>query len=318
MEVKSVSAHLGRSLWLMPETDLNDPKFVQSTEAGGYGLDAAWADEWHHSLHATLTGETDGYYVDFGPVALLAKALKQAWVYDGAWSPHRRRVHGRSPGELPGDRFVVSTQNHDQVGNRALGERSSALMSEARLKVAAALLLTSPFVPLLFMGEEWAASTPFQYFTDHPDPELGKAVSEGRRREFAHFGWDPERVPDPQDPATFERSRLDWDEAKAGSHEEMLGWYRELIALRRRLPALTDPRRDRVEAGYDEQAGWLLLSRDDVLIAVNLGERQMALSVEGARLLLGSHPAVEVSPSELSLPADSVAIFVVAGQAGTR
>ena len=191
-------------------------------------------------------------------------------------------------------------------------------MSQERLKVGAALLLTSPFVPLLFMGEEWAASTPFQYFTDHPDQELGKAVSEGRRLEFAHFGWDPERVPDPQDPATFERSRLDWSEAKRGSHEEMLGWYTQLIALRRRLPALTDPRRDRVEVGYDEEAGWLLLSRDDVLVAVNLGKQRMTLSVDGASLLLGSSPDIEVSPTELSLPADSVAIFVIVRQGGTR
>lgn len=313
MEVGSLSAHLGRGLWLMPETDLNDPKFVRSTEAGGYGLDASWADEWHHALHATLTGETDGYYRDFGPIGLLAKALKQAWVYDGTWSPHRRRVHGRSPGQLSGDRFIVSTQNHDQIGNRALGERTSALMSEGRLKVAAALLMTSPFVPLLFMGEEWAASTPFLYFTDHRDSELGNAVSEGRRREFSHFGWDPERVPDPQDPATFERSKLDWAEPERRIHAEILGWYRELIKLRRRLPALTDPRRERLEVLYDEAAGWLVLKRRDVLVAANIGKERTAVAVDGASLLLCSDPGIRVSPSEVSLPADSVAILGTAG-----
>jgi maltooligosyltrehalose trehalohydrolase len=312
-EVKSLSAHLGRSLWLMPETDLNDPKFVRSTEAGGFGLDASWADEWHHALHAALTGETDGYYRDFGSIGLLAKALKQAWVYDGTWSSHRRRVHGRPPGQLGGDRFIVATQNHDQVGNRALGERSSALMSRGRLKVAAALLLTSPFIPLLFMGEEWAASTPFQYFTDHSDPKLGKAVSEGRRREFSAFGWDPEEVPDPQDPATFERSKLDWAEADRGFHAEMLAWYRKLIVLRRRLPDLTDPRRDRLEVSYDEKARWLLLKRSDVLVAANLGKELVRVDIDPASLVLGSDPGVQISETELSLPADTVAILRAAG-----
>jgi maltooligosyltrehalose trehalohydrolase len=308
-EVQALSAHLGRPLWLMPETDLNDPKFVRSPDVGGFGLDASWADEWHHALHACLTGERDGYYEDFGRMAQLAKALKQAWVYDGVWSPHRRRTHGRHPGQLPGNRFVVSTQNHDQVGNRALGERSAALMSSGRLRIAAALLLTSPFIPLLFMGEEWGASTPFQYFTDHPDPELGRAVSEGRRREFAHFGWDPQRVPDPQDPATFERSRLDWSEPGGGVHLELLSWYSELIALRRRLPALTDPRREGIEVGYDEREGWLLFRRGDIEVGANLGSDPVDLEVGATELLLGSDPGVRLDETRLVLPPDSVAVL---------
>ena len=170
-----------------------------------------------------LTGERDGYYEDFGPLPLLAKALRQAWVYDGTYSPHRQRVHGRPPAGLTGDQFVVATQNHDQVGNRAAGERLAALMTDGRLRVAAALLLTAPFVPMLFLGEEWAASTPFQYFTDHEDAELGRAVSEGRRREFAAFGWDPSGVPDPQDPATFERSRLRLGRAPGRRHARPAG-----------------------------------------------------------------------------------------------
>ena len=177
VEVAALAAHLRRPLFLVAESDLNDPRFVRSRDAEGYGLDAAWADEWHHALHATLTGDRDGYYEDFGPLPLLAKALRQAWVYDGTYSPHRQRVHGRSPAGLSGRQFVVSTQNHDQVGNRAAGERSGALMSDGRLRIAAALLLTSPFVPLLFQGEEWGASTPFQYFTSHSDPGLGRVVS---------------------------------------------------------------------------------------------------------------------------------------------
>lgn len=306
-EVKALSASTGRTMFLVAESDLNDPKFVRPVEAGGYGLDASWADEWHHALHATLTGERTGYYEDFGPLCLLAKALKQAWVYDGTWSQHRRRVHGRPPGTLPGDRFVVSTQNHDQVGNRAVGERLSALTSEGRLKMAAALLLTSPFVPLLFQGEEWAASTPFLYFTDHPDPELGRAVSEGRRGEFSSFGWEPEQVPDPQDPATFEASKLDWSEAE---HAGMLDWYTRLIALRRSHPSLADPRRESIQVSFDEEAGWLVYRRDDVAVVLNLGNGVVTVPLGGfERLLLASDSGVEVSGDLVSIPAGTVGVL---------
>ena len=166
---------------------------------------------------------------------------------------------------------MVSTQNHDQIGNRAAGERTAALVSDGRLRVAAALLLTAPFVPMLFQGEEWGASTPFQYFTDHSDPALGRAVSDGRRAEFAAFGWDPADVPDPQDPATFERSRLNWAEPGREPHAGLLAWYRELIALRRQVPALTDPRLGRVTAECDDEAGWLVVRRGPVTVAANLG-----------------------------------------------
>src|SRR6266542_5961755 len=201
---------------------------------------------------------------------LLAKALRQAWVYDGAYSPYRQRTHGRSPAGLDGGQFVVAAQTHDQVGNRAAGERNAALASDGRLRVAAALLLTSPFVPMLFQGEEWGARSPFQYFTDHSDPGLSRMVSEGRRHEFAAFGWDPARVPDPQDPATFERSRLDWAELREQPQAGLLAWHRELIALRRRIPALTDPRLDRIAADCDEDAGWLTVRRGPVLVTANL------------------------------------------------
>ncbi|HEX2179471.1 MAG TPA: malto-oligosyltrehalose trehalohydrolase [Actinomycetota bacterium] len=308
-EVRSLSAAVRRHLFLVAESDLNDPKFVRSPEAGGYGLDASWADEWHHALHAALTGERSGYYEDFGSLALLAKALKQAWVYDGIWSPHRRRVHGRSPAGLPGNRFVVSTQNHDQIGNRALGERTGALMSEGRLKIAAALLLTSPFVPLLFQGEEWGAGTPFQYFTDHPDPELGQAVSDGRRREFSSFGWEPEQVPDPQDPETFERSKLDWNEP-ATEHRGMLDWYRRLIHLRRSQPGMIDPRRDSIEVNFDEDAGWLVFSRPAVAVVANLGGSPVAVPLHGfGRVLAASDPAVELEGDLVSLPPETVGVL---------
>ena len=204
-------------------------------------------------------------------------------MYDGTYSPYRQRVHGRSPAGLSGRQFVVSTQNHDQVGNRAAGERSSALMSDGRLRIAAALLLTSPFVPLLFQGEECGASTPFQYFTSHSDPELGRAVSEGRRAEFAAFSWDEKGegeagVPDPQDPATFERSRLDWAERDGERHASLLDWYRTLIALRRRVPALTDPRLDRTRTDCDPAAGWLVVRRGPVAVAANLGPGHLDVS----------------------------------------
>ena len=308
-EVEAMSCHLQRPVFLIAESDLNEPRIVQSRDGGGFGLDAAWADEWHHALHATLTGERSGYYEDFGPVHLLAKALRQAWVYDGEWSEHRRRVHGRAPAGLRGYQFVICTQNHDQVGNRALGERLANLTSGPRLKVAAALMLTGPFTPMLFQGEEWAASTPFQYFTDHA-AELGRAVSEGRRREFAGFGWDPAGVPDPQARATFERSKLDWSEVSQPPHSEVLDWYRRLLALRRHIPALADPRLARTDVTFDENAGWLLVRRAEYLIAVNLGAALASLPVaQPARLLLSSSPSIRLDEGALNLPPDSVAIL---------
>jgi maltooligosyltrehalose trehalohydrolase len=263
-EVDAASAALHRAVLLVAETDANDPRLVRGRQAGGYGLDAAWADDWHHALHVTLTGERTGYYEDFASPELLGKALRQAWVYDGVWSRHREMTRGRKPTDLPTHAFVVAAQNHDQVGNRAAGERLAALVDEGRLKAASALLLTTPFTPLLFQGEEWAASTPFQYFTDHADPGLGKSVAEGRRREFAAFGWNPAEVPDPQDPRTFERSKLDWDELEEPYHRGMFSWYRGLIALRRRLPAVAQAVLAQVE---DDR---IAFERDGVIVRVNL------------------------------------------------
>ena len=269
-EVDALRTHLRRPLTLVAETDLNDPRFVRSREAGGYGIDAAWADEWHHALHAALTGDTSGYYEDFGSLEHVGKALRQAWVYDGTWSAHRRRRHGRSPAGLAGHRFVVFTQNHDQVGNRAVGERLPALTSEGRLWVAAALLLTGPFTPMLFQGEEWGSTSPFLYFTDHPDPELARAVTDGRRREFPYWSGGPEAIPDPQDPATFERSKLDWGERETAAHRDLLEWYRTLIDLRHRHAELSDPRLDRCGVEVDEEAQTLVVARGRFRVAVNL------------------------------------------------
>ncbi|HUF91415.1 MAG TPA: malto-oligosyltrehalose trehalohydrolase, partial [Candidatus Limnocylindria bacterium] len=217
-EVDALEATLGRHLVLIAESDLNDPRVVRGREAGGHGMDAQWSDDFHHALHVALTGERGGYYEDFESLRHLAEALEHTFVYRGTYSAHRRRTHGRPPDGLPPARFVHCMQNHDQVGNRAGGERSSHLMSVGRLKIAAALVLVPPYVPLLFQGEEWGATAPFQYFTEHEDPGLGRAVSEGRRREFAGFGWQPEDVPDPQAPETFLRSRLDWSETAREPH----------------------------------------------------------------------------------------------------
>jgi maltooligosyltrehalose trehalohydrolase len=307
-EVRALAAAVGRSLFLVAESDLNDPRLVRPTAAGGYGIDAQWSDDFHHALHALLTGETSGYYADFGSVEDLALALRRAFVYAGQFSPHRGRRHGRAPVGLSAWSFLGYLQNHDQVGNRATGERSGALMSLDRLKVAAAVVLTAPFLPMLFQGEEWAASSPFQYFTAHADPELGRAVSEGRRGEFSSFGWDPEDVPDPQDEKTFLRSKLQWDEREREPHAQMLAWHRGLIALRRQRWELNDGRFDTVEVRH--QADWLTVRRHGVVVAANLGPRSATVPLPGSapRLLLASNPDVRLEPGGVHLASDSAAI----------
>src|ERR1700683_3121102 len=209
-EVRALEAHTGRSYIVIAESDLNDPRLVTATEAGGYSLDAQWSDDFHHALFAVLTGDRGGYYADFGSFADLAKSLRDVFVYDGRYSAYRDRIHGRPVRNLPASRFLGYSQNHDQVGNRAKGDRLSSIVTVGRAKIAAALLLTAPFVPMLFQGEEWAASSPFQFFTNH-NPDLGKLFSAGGAKEFAAFGWNPADIPDPQSPATFQRSKLNWD-----------------------------------------------------------------------------------------------------------
>jgi maltooligosyltrehalose trehalohydrolase len=311
VEVDALAAHVRKPLFVVAESDRNDPASVRPRAAGGSGMDAAWADEWHHALHTVLTGEMDGYYADFGSLATLAKALRQAWVHDGTFSAYRNRAHGGSTAGLSGHQFVIATQTHDQVGNRAAGERLAALTTEGRLKVAAALLLTAPFVPMLFMGEEWAASTPFQYFTDHDDEALGHAVTEGRRHEFAAFGWDPERVPDPQSAETFERSKLRWPEATtpAGTvHGRVLDWYRRLIAFRRSSAAVTDPRFEAGMVDVDD-LGLISVRRGDVMVVANIGATERCVTVGVSRLVLASDQGVRREAAQLVLPVDTVAVL---------
>ncbi|MBW3613025.1 MAG: DUF3459 domain-containing protein, partial [Chloroflexi bacterium] len=301
-----LAEQLGRRLVVTAESDLNDPRLVRPPERGGYGMDAAWADDVHHALHAALTGESAGYYRDFIHADALPRALCDPYLYDGAYAAYRDRRHGRpADGDLGGDRFVACLQNHDQVGNRAMGDRIGQIVSEGRARIGAALLLTAPYVPLLFAGEEWSASTPFRYFTDHADPELGRAVSEGRRSEFGHFGWDPERVPDPQDPDTFEVSRLDWDERQREPHAGMLAWYRSLIALRRRIPELRDGDRSAVRVTGDVH-GRFTVERGPVRLVANLGRVPVEVDVSGDVRLCWPHD-LDLEESAV-LPPDGVII----------
>jgi maltooligosyltrehalose trehalohydrolase len=309
IEVARLSAETRRATFVVAESNANDPRLVRSRELGGYGLDAAWADDWHHALHTVLTGEHTGYYEDFGSLAQAAKALRQAWVYDGEWSPRRRRIRGHKPHGLPAHAFVVAAQNHDQVGNRAAGERLCHLVDAGRAKAAAALLLTSPFTPLLFQGEEWAAGSPFQYFTDHRDPELGRRVAEGRREEFASFGWS-ELVPDPQDPATLARSKLRWEELDEATHHDMLEWYRRLVGLRRRLPRPVDEVGAGIDVTVDEARRRLSLTRGGVRVCVNLGDRDWELECEeGEALLMASDSSAGIRDRKLCLAPSHVAVL---------
>ncbi|MFJ5924272.1 malto-oligosyltrehalose trehalohydrolase [Kitasatospora sp. NPDC092948] len=285
--VEELAEATGRPLFLVAESDLNDPRTTAPRPAGGLGLTAQWSDDFHHSLHALLTGESQGYYADFAadPWAALAKTLTGGFFHDGSRSSFRGRSHGRPFPAGYGHRLLGYAQTHDQIGNRATGDRLSASLPPGRLAAAAALVLTSPFTPMLFMGEEWGASTPWQYFTDHTDPQLAEAVRQGRRREFAEHGWRAEDVPDPQDAATVRASTLDWSEPGRAPHAELLAWYRELIRLRRAVPELAAGDLAAVRVRHDAAAGWLAVHRGHHRVLVRLGGlgggRPLAVPLEG-------------------------------------
>jgi maltooligosyltrehalose trehalohydrolase len=311
-EVEALQTELGRHLFLIAESDLNDPRILWPRGRGGYGMDAQWSDDFHHALHAVLTGEQEGYYEDFGRLGQLAKALERAFVYDGIYSPHRKRTHGRPATGLPGNQFVGYLQNHDQIGNRAKGDRSSHLLTKGQLKIGAAMVLASPFIPMLFQGEEWGASSPFLYFTSHEDPELGRAVREGRRREFAAFGWDPAEIPDPQAPETFRRSKLDWGELAREPHKDLFEWHKKLWKLRRSVPELSDGRLDRVRTRFDEQARWFMMERGSVTLAVNFSKDRKPIPLFGGKpseLLLSSEPCCLGRDDSIEMPGETVAIY---------
>jgi maltooligosyltrehalose trehalohydrolase len=310
METRALEASTGRALVLIAESDSNDPRIVTAREAGGFGLDAQWSDDFHHALFSILcSGQQGGYYSDFGSMSHLKKALEETFVYDGVYSIYRQRVHGRPAKNLSRHRFLGFIQNHDQVGNRAVGDRIHECGGIDRAMVAAALVITSPFVPMIFQGEEWAASSPFQYFADHGDAELARRVSEGRRREFAAFGWNPTDIPDPSDRATFERSKLKWDEMAQGDHSRMLAWYRALIRLRRSTPDLNDGEPGHTSVEFDSAAGRLEMRRGSIRVLCNLGRAIHAFRVgESARMLLASHRHLQIASGQLRLASDSVAI----------
>ncbi|MEU2773055.1 malto-oligosyltrehalose trehalohydrolase [Streptomyces sp. NPDC007162] len=286
--VAELAGESGRPLFLIGESDLNDPRVITARAEHGFGLDAQWNDDFHHALHTALTGESQGYYADFArdPFAALAKTLTGGYFHDGTYSSFRGRHHGRplDRARVAGHRLLGYTQTHDQVGNRAQGDRLSASLSPGLLACAATLTLTAPFTPMLFMGEEWAAGTPWQFFTDHTDPDLAEAVRRGRRREFAAHGWAEEDVPDPQDVATRERSCLDWSEPERAPHARVLAWYRGLIALRHEQPDLTDPDLADTKVAYDGAARWLAFRRGDVRVAVNLGTSEAAIPLGTGRV----------------------------------
>ncbi|WP_066042734.1 malto-oligosyltrehalose trehalohydrolase [Herbiconiux solani] len=309
-EVEELSASTGVRRLLIAESDLNDPVMF-TTRDDGYGLDGQWSDDFHHAVHVNLTGETTGYYADFDSIAALAKVLTKGFFHDGTYSSFRERNHGveldrRATAPW---RLVVASQNHDQIGNRAIGDRLTATLDPDRLAIAATLTLLGPFTPMLFMGEEWAASTPWQFFTSHPEPELGKATAEGRIAEFEKMGWDPEVVPDPQDPATFENSKLDWSELGDTEHPEhaaMLALYRRLGALRRELPAGEEVRLSHVQVEFDEAARWLVLRRPGLALVINFGDEPLGLAttvrpavpdLEFGEVLLDSHALLRDEPA---------------------
>jgi maltooligosyltrehalose trehalohydrolase len=311
VEVDSLSTHLGRPLSLIAESDLNDPRLITPRAAGGYGLTAQWDDDVHHALHALLTGERQGYYGDFGSLDCLQTVLAGAFFHAGTWSSFRQRHHGRPVDRttMPGYRFVTYLQNHDQIGNRATGDRLAATLSPGLLKVGATLLLTTAFTPMLFMGEEWAAGTPWQFFTSHPEPDLAAAVRTGRRREFGSHGWAESDVPDPQDPATFERSKLDWAERKRPEHAGILDLYRRLIALRHSRPDLSDPRLDRVDVSHGDR--YVVMRRGSCVVAANLAPvpQTVGLGAAPGTVLLATDPGVVLHGDRADLPPESAVVL---------
>jgi maltooligosyltrehalose trehalohydrolase len=267
--VQALAADLDRVVPVVAESDLNDRRVIDPVSRGGYGLAGQWSDDFHHCLHTLLTGERSGYYADFGSVSQLAKAFERGFVYDGIPSPYRGRPHGTSTAGLPPDQFVVCAQNHDQVGNRAWGDRLGALTDFEGLKLAAAAVLLSPYVPLLFMGEEYGERSPFLFFTDFEDPALQDAVRRGRQEEFAAFDWQG-GIPDPQDAATFTRSRLTWGLQDLTPHCWLRHFYRTLLAIRRLNPVLGAGGTRRLATRLTDQTLLVIRKAEDGAVAAIL------------------------------------------------
>ena len=312
-EVERLGNMLNKRFVLIAESDLNDPKFVRPREAHGYGMDAQWSDDFHHALFTLLWNDPGrGYYDDFGSMDDLLKSLRHVFVYDGRYSRYRHHTHGRPVDGLSSHHFLGYIQNHDQVGNRAAGERLEHLVGMEASKVALGLVLMAPFIPMLWMGEEFAATAPFLYFADHEEEEMRRLVSEGRKRDFAAFGWDENEVPDPESPETFERSKIDWKEMREGKHLEMLNWVKELIRLRRSTLDLNDGDFGHMEVSCAADNKSLTMRRGATRVVMNIGKEALSLPVrEGEALKLGSRAEVALHGEQVHLPEMSLAILQV-------
>ncbi len=310
-EVARLGSTTGKRYVLIAESDLNDPKFVRSIEAHGYGMDAQWSDDFHHSLFTLLWSEPGrGYYDDFGSMDDLVKSIKGAFVFDGCYSRFRHHTHGRPVEGLSAHHFLGYIQNHDQVGNRAAGERLEHLVGMEASKVALGLTLMAPFVPMLWMGEEFAASSPFLYFADHEEEEMRRMVSEGRKRDFAAFGWNEDEIPDPEAPTTFTDSKLRWSEVHGGKYAEMLQWTKDLIQLRRSTVDLNDGDFGHLKVSCTEDGKGLTMVRGSVRVLMYIGEGTMRCPVhEGETLRLASRKEINVNAKQITLPKMSLAIL---------
>jgi maltooligosyltrehalose trehalohydrolase len=316
-EVDSLSTQLGRPLVMIAESDLNDPRVVtpRATTEGdsrfGYGMNAQWSDDFHHALFAFLTGQRKTYYADFGSLSQLAKALHSVFVYDGLYSEHRGRIHGRPAGSLNRTHFLGYIQNHDQVGNQAFGDRLYPLVGQRKAMLAAAMVLTSPFVPMLFQGEEFAAATPFLYFAQHDDQDIARSVSEGRRQEHAHEG-DIASIPDPVVESTFLQSKLHWQQREQGHHAEMLDWYRSLIHLRQTTPGLRDGNPANLHIDFDEEAQWLVMRRSAIELWFNFSDVARTVTIlPQASLTLSSDAENKLESATLTLCGTSFAAVTI-------
>ncbi|MDT5134002.1 MAG: maltooligosyltrehalose trehalohydrolase, partial [Mycobacterium sp.] len=276
---------------------------------GGYGLTAQWDDDIHHAIHAAVSGERQGYYGDFGSLETLATTLQNGYFHAGTYSSFRGRRHGRPLDKalIPASRLMAYTTTHDQVGNRAVGDRPSQNLDFGQLAVKAALALGSPYTAMLFMGEEWGSSQPFQFFTSPPEPELARATAEGRKREFAEHGWDADAIPDPQDPQTFLRSKLDWSAVDAGEHGRLRRIYQRLTALRHTEPDIADPRLEHLSVDYDEDQRWIAMHRGSLSVVCNIGADDVAVPVTGEVVLAWEEPRSRENATVL--PGHSFAIL---------
>jgi maltooligosyltrehalose trehalohydrolase len=300
-ETDRLAEQLGRPLSLIAESDLNDPRLITPRDQGGYGMAAQWDDDIHHAIHSAVSGEQQGYYTDFGTLEALADTLRNGYFHAGTYSSFRHRRHGRplDTASIPATRLLAYTLTHDQVGNRAIGDRPSQNLTFGQLAVKAALALGSPYTAMLFMGEEWGSSSPFQFFSSHPEPDLARATAEGRKREFAQHGWDADEIPDPQDPETFVRSKLKWDEVDDGEHGRLRQVYQGLISLRHNEPELADPWLDHLRIDYDEAQHWIVIHRGSLAIVCNLGTDVVEVPVVGDMLLAWGGPTVGATSTRL-------------------